>query len=148
MAVAVLIAAACGNDDDPSAPLRIFPEDYAASYQQVRDCRRSSDHDLLYVRVLADPVALAPYQNRDVPFPEGSTLVKEEYVDDQCTDLERWTAMKREAPGYAPEGGDWHWQRIDKGGAVELDGTPQSCTGCHKGCQTPPDSHDWTCAVP
>lgn len=145
----MLAASACGNgEEEPASPAQIFPPDYAASYQEVRNCRRSSDHDLLYVRVRVNDVALGPYQNRDAPFPEGSIIVKEEHIDEECSDLERWTAMKREPAGYAPEAGDWHWQRVKKDGTVDLDGKVQTCAGCHSSCQTPPDSHDWTCAVP
>lgn len=114
----------------------------------MRDCRKSGDHDLYHVRVLASPEAAGPYTLRNEPFPVGAILLKEEYIDDQCSDLDRFTAMKREPNGYAPGAGDWHWQRVNKDGSVELDGKLPSCSGCHQGCGVPPDGHDWTCAVP
>ena len=65
-AVALCLLVACGTDDE--VPV-LFPADYLASYTEVRDCRKSADHDLHNIRILADPVALASYQNRDAPFP-------------------------------------------------------------------------------
>jgi hypothetical protein len=40
------------SDPDPGDP-PVFPEDYAATYQEVRSCRLSVDHDLTRMRVLA-----------------------------------------------------------------------------------------------
>ena len=34
-----------------------FPADYAATYQEVLNFRKSADHDLDWIRVLDDPVA-------------------------------------------------------------------------------------------
>jgi hypothetical protein len=102
---------------------------------------------LFYVRVLASPEAANAYANRDAPFPDGSVLVKEEHVDDACTDLARFAAMKREL-GYAPEAGDWHWQRLSPDRTVEQDGKLATCSGCHQSCGVPPDGHDGTCAAP
>ena len=145
---ALAIATACSDDGGEPAPAEpLFPADYAATFQEVRSCRRSADHDLFYVRVLASAGAASVYANRDAPFPEGSVLVKEEHADDACTDLERITAMRREI-GYAPQAGDWHWQRLSPDRAVELDGKLATCAGCHQSCGVPPDGHDWTCAAP
>ena len=145
----VLFAAACSDDAEPAKTAPLFPlADYAASYQVVRDCRTSIDHDLSHVRVLASPEAVGAYTLRNEQFPVGAILVKEQYADDGCTELEGFSVMKREPNGYAPGAGDWHWQRVSKGGSVELDGKLPTCTGCHKGCGVPPDGHDWTCAVP
>ena len=138
----------CGDESDPVAAQAVFPADYAASFQEVRSCRKSADHDLFHVRVLASPSALDAYLNRDAAFAEGAVIVKEEHFDDQCTDLERITAMRREAPGFAPEAGDWHWQRAKQDGSVELDGKLPSCAGCHQSCGVPPDGHDGTCTAP
>lgn len=141
--------AGCGDaPEDGPGPAPVFPEDYVATFQEVRDCRRSADHDLLWVRVLANAVAHGPYTNRTENFPEGSVLLKEEYADSACTDLERYTAMRREAPGYDPAGGDFRWQRVSKSRKVEVDGKPPTCIGCHATCGVPPDGHDWTCTVP
>lgn len=145
----LLVAVACGTEDAaPGERAPIFPADYAASYQEVRGCRKSADHDLHHVRVLASPEALSTYLQRDQPFPVGAVIVEQEYVDDQCSDLERFTAMKREASGYAPDAGDWHWQRLAKDRSVELDGKLPTCGGCHASCGVAPDGHDGTCAVP
>lgn len=125
----------------------LVPADWAASTTEVRNCRRSGDHDLNYIRVLADDAALAPYNARNAPFPDRSVIIKAEYADDACSDLAGFTAMRKEA-GFAPGGGDWHWQRLDKDRKVVDDGTPDRCTRCHAACGVPPEGYDFTCTVP
>lgn len=126
----------------------VFPADYAASYREVRGCRRSGDHDLNYVRILADPAAHAPYAERAVPFPERSVVLKVEYSDPACTDVTGFTAMRKESAGYAPSGGDWFWQKVGADRRVLESGQLVRCSGCHQACGQPPDGYDWTCAVP
>lgn len=145
--VLFLIAAACG--DDGGTPL--FPDDYAATYVEVRDCRRSGGaHDVNHFRVLADPTALATYNDRSGPFPEGSILLKEEYDfgDSTCAgDIVRWSVMLKRAAGTTPETLGWTWQRVDPvRDTIELDSS--RCIGCHEGCGVAPDGHDGTCTVP
>jgi hypothetical protein len=124
----------------------VFPDDYASTYQEVRDCRRSPDHDLNYIRVLASPDAVAPYQGRTLPFPVGAVVLKAEYADDACDDLDRFTVMRKEEAGYAPDSGDWSWQRVSRDFKVEpIDDA--RCIGCHALCP-PPEGYDFTCAVP
>jgi hypothetical protein len=141
----VATLAACGTDDD--GPPIEFPADYLASYTEVRDCRKSADHDLRNIRILADPAALSTYQNRDAPFAEGAIVLKEEYdfADDACAGpLVEWTVMRRIA---GTEDLGWHWQRVapDRSVVTDNDGL---CSRCHAGCGKPPDGFDGTCAVP
>lgn len=141
---ALFCASAPGCEGEGEAP--VFSEDYASTYQEVRDCRRSPDHDLNYIRVLASPEALEAYQGRAQPFPVGAIVLKEEYADDTCQDLDGFTVMRKEAAGYAPGSGDWSWQRV----SADLEVEPIDevrCIGCHSLC-APPEGYDFTCAVP
>lgn len=147
LAFAALVAGVGGCNGESPPPPPIFPADYAETFQEVRDCRLSADHDLSFVRVYADPVALESYTTRAAPFPAGSLLVKEEHGDETCTDVLGFTAMFREDPGWDPEGGDWHWQKLDADRAVTQDGKLQRCSSCHGLCEAP-DGFDWTCAAP
>lgn len=140
--------AATGCGPDPSGAAPVFPEEYATTYREVRDCRRSSDHDLSFVRVLASPDAFDAYQMRDRAFPVGSVVIKEEHADEGCGDLLGWTAMQKEEPGSAGDAGDWRWQRVEPDRTVSEDGAPVLCVSCHQGCGVPPDGYDWTCTVP
>jgi hypothetical protein len=136
------VLAACGGD--PAEPG--FPADYAASYGEVRDCRASADHDLNQIRVLADPAAMAAYLARDVDFPAGAIVLKEEYdfADDTCTGpIVQWTVMVRDPAG--PVG--WRWQRVDADRDVVSEDEAR-CTTCHATCGVPPDGYLGTCAVP
>lgn len=150
LALAVLVvAAACGDDAPENEPL--FPADYAATYQEVRDCRRSGgEHEINYVRVLADPDALGPYTDRTTPFPPGAVVLKEEYdfTDSTCAgDIVQWSVMVKLDQGADPMALDWTWQRVDAERAV-VDVNTAACAGCHEGCGFPPDGYDGTCTVP
>lgn len=139
-------------DDEPPEPEPVVPalfaESWATDYVEVRDCRRSGDHDLNYIRVLADATALATYQDRDQPFPEASVVLKPEYADEACTDLVGFTVMKKGAPGSAPDAGDWAFQKVGADLVVDAQADLGRCTSCHLSCGVAPDGHDWTCAVP
>ncbi|MGE0792485.1 MAG: cytochrome P460 family protein [Sandaracinaceae bacterium] len=131
------------------APAPVFPEDYAATYVEVRDCRGSGDHDLHNVRVLADPTAFAAYANRTEPFPVGAIVIKEEYDfgDTDCTgEIIAWTAMEKLEVGADPRNLDWYWQGLDENRAVDED-NPRRCANCHEDC-APPIGYDGTCTVP
>ena len=137
-----------GPDTPPIDP--IFPADYASTYTEVRDCRQSGDHELHIVRVLADPVALAAYSMRDRPFPEGATVIKEEYDfgDTRCEgEVLEWTVMRKLPTGSSPDTLDWTWQTVDPMRTV-LDQNELRCIGCHQRCGVPPDGYDGTCTIP
>lgn len=145
------IPADLGPDAPPLEP--VFPEDFAKTYTQGRDCRRSIDHDLRYIIVMADDLAIEPYTLRNGPFPVGATLVKMEHEDEACTDLVSYTAMQKLEKGANPSGGDWHWQRVTlERQVLEGSDTIQMCTMCHEKCGMSTDGgaltggYEWTCA--
>lgn len=145
---ALSLGASCGDDDDGPAP--VFPEDYAATWNEVRDCRSSTEHDFANIRVLADPAAEGPYLDRATPFPEGAVVLKEEYDlgDTACEgEIVRWTVMQRLAAGSAPDTLDWRWQAVGANRRVQSQDESR-CIGCHTTCGEPPDGYLGTCAVP
>jgi hypothetical protein len=147
--VIALFAAACGDDDVPALD-PLFPADYTATFVEVRDCRPSADHDLNNIRVLADPAALAPYRDREAPFPTGALLLKEEhdFGDTNCTgEPTQWTVMEKLADDSEPDQLDWRWQKVNLDRVVLSQDDPR-CFGCHELCTEPPDSYLFTCAVP
>lgn len=138
-----------GNDDAAGAEPD-FPDDYASSYVEVRNCRPSGDHDLNNIRILASPGALEPYQGRVEPFPLDSIVLKEEYDfgDMTCTGpIKQWTVMRKLETGSSPDTLDWAWQTVDLQRRV-VDEDQPACIGCHQGCGVEPDGYDWTCAMP
>ncbi|MCA9515243.1 MAG: cytochrome P460 family protein [Myxococcales bacterium] len=145
-----LALCAAGCDSGEEEPSALLPADYAATYTEVRDCRTSGDHDLHHVRILADPAALAPYRDRDQPFPVGSLVVKEEFDfgDLDCTGpIVQWTVMQKLEDGSAPDQLDWTWQKIDTKRRVVTQNDTR-CTGCHLVCGASPEGYEGTCAVP
>jgi hypothetical protein len=142
-------ALGCPGEDEPE-PEPLFPEDYDASWVEVRDCRGSGDHDLNNIRILADPAALDPYDLRDALLPEGAIVLKEEFdfSDMTCSgDIKQWTVMRKLAAGSSPDTLDWQWQQVDFDRHVVSEDLPR-CIGCHTGCGVAPDGHDGTCAMP
>lgn len=120
----------------------VFPADYAASYVEVRDCRRSPEHELAYIRVLASPEAATVYTSRSGDFPEGAVVLKEEHVDAACSDRVGWTAMRR-------EGGGWRWQEVAPDRVVIEDGAIERCAACHARCTGgAAGGYQETCAEP
>ena len=112
IAAASLGAAGCDDDGEPA----LFPADYAATYQEVRNCRFSLEHDLMRIRVLAAPDALAVYTGRTGPFPEGAVVLKEEYADTDTAcagPIVSFTAMQKLPAGASPATLDWTWQETD-----------------------------------
>jgi len=110
----------------------IFPANYRATYTVVRDCRYSSEHGLVYIRVLANSVGAQPYLADANPLPVGSTIVKEEFSSADCNanSLLRWRVMRKEAAGFDPADGDWHWQWVNADRSVLLN-DKSTCIGCH-----------------
>ncbi len=131
----------------PEGPEPILPADYQASYVEVRDCRFSLEHGGVYMRVLASPEAAAAYQANANPLAVGTVVVKEEYSDDQCeaSELLRWRAMRKEAPGFDPADGDWHWQYLTPRREVVYN-DKGTCISCH----LQPDCviRDYMCTLP
>ena len=146
--VATLLVA-CSSPETPPAPAPSFPADYAASYAEVRNCRKSADHELDFVRVLADPAALGPYTDRASPFPDGAVVLKEQYDpgDETCSGpIAQWTVMLKNHG--ATERLGWDWQRVAADRHVVQTNTP-SCFACHEGCTGAASTgYDSTCADP
>ncbi len=123
------VVGACATE--PSAEVPLFPANAPTSWQEVRDCRHSHEHELNHVRVLADLAAAGPYVGWNAPFPVGATLLKLEYDDDACGNLIRYTVMQKRAAGSDPERGDWRWQTVTPKREVVPSPTT-SCVGCHR----------------
>jgi hypothetical protein len=142
---------ACGTDPKPE-PEAIYPADYATTYREVRNCRQSIDHDIMFVRILAAPEAFEAYDGRLKPFVAGDLIVKEQYDEDDpnCEGpIASITAMRKLDEGAAPDEGDWEWQKTDANGKTDTEYNLARCSGCHvgpDGCGQPPYGYLGTCA--
>lgn len=63
-------------------------------------------------------------------FPDGSILVKENYMPDSS--LAAVTVMHK-VDGYNPEHNDWFWAKFSPDGSIEAEGKVESCQSCHMG---------------
>lgn len=148
----LLLLVACDDEPTPAdaGPAPAFPADYRSHYEELRDCRPSHEHELNHIRVFASPSANEPYRrlSPDFPYPVGALLVKEEYELEGCRpeDFKGYTVMVKEAPGYAPEAGDWRWQQVTANREVVEEGTIGRCIYCHRFHCAPPLGYDLSCA--
>ena len=135
----------CGDDSEGTSESAFWPLDFETSWPEVRDCRLSpAEHDGYNIRVFASPDAERAYLDGDYPFVEGVQLVKGEYSDEACTELERVSGMLKLEAGSEPELGDWKWQRADASGRLLTRTPARSCAGCHDACR----NSDYACTEP
>jgi hypothetical protein len=123
---------------------QILPPDYQTSAQVARTCRLNVGHASKYMVVYTNAVADAAYLAGTSPLPQASTVVAVESDKTDCSTLTGYTLMRKEAPGYNPAAGDWHWQRLDDQRDVLEDGRLQTCISCHTTCSL----NDYTCSPP
>ena len=150
LALASVLAAACGGGGDDGVETTLFPADYASTYTEVRDCRKSADHDLNNIRIVADPTALASYQERTEDFPDGSIVIKEEYdfADNDCSgEIIQWTVMVKGGADSSSDTLGWHWQQVNGSRNVDTENEFR-CINCHTECGDAPGGFDGTCAEP
>lgn len=145
-ALFALLAVGCGDD----GPEPDFPADYRDTYQEVRDCRFSLEHGLVYIRVWASPEAVTAYTGRVEPFATGAVLLKEQYGDSDMAcagSIMTTTVMTKLDVGSSPQTLDWRWQSVTPDRHVEPDDT--RCASCHVDCGVPAmGGYEGTCTVP
>ena len=136
---------ACSDPTDPEPERASWPVDFEDRWPEVRGCRLSpAEHDGYSIRVFADPASESAYVDGNYPFLPGAQLVKGEYLDEDCTELERVSGMLKLESGEAPELHDWLWQRANPSGHLLTQTPAKSCAGCHADCS----NRDFTCTDP
>lgn len=63
-----------------------------------------------------------------LPLPEGSVIVKENYMPDGSFDA---STVMYKSPGFDPEHNDWFWAKYDEQGEAEVSGRAEMCQSCH-----------------
>lgn len=152
-----ICAAGCSDEPEPTpiAPVVTAAELASGGFEEVLACRASHEHDLRYVRIVANAAAVAMYRRCILvpaagcsePFPVGALFVKYEYELPGCFpgDFDGYTASLKLAPGSYPEGHDWRWQRLTPKFRVTEDGAPLRCLLCHIDHCAAPAGHDLHC---
>jgi hypothetical protein len=127
---------------DKGRTSEILPPDYQTSFSTARGCRPIQGHQGSSIAVMTNAAAAAAYSSGSYPLPQGSVIAAVESDRSDCSNVTGFTVMFKEAAGYNPVAGDWHWQRLDDQHDVLDDGRVQSCIGCHASCS----SYDYTCS--
>ena len=86
-----------------------------------------SPHGALLTTYLND-VAHETIQNKKGILPEGSIIVKENYMPDGT--FVAATVMYK-VKGYDPPTNDWFWVKWSAGGTIDKEGKVESCIACH-----------------
>jgi hypothetical protein len=152
-----------GCMDDPVAPALPGSEAVFTVAQltdgemvEVMACKLSHEHELRFVRTVADAASAEIYR-RCVPpsaactearFPVDSLFVKLEYDSPtgcEPSALAAYTAVKKLQDGALPEGFNWRWQRVSPALDVEQDGAPDVCLRCHTDHCLAPRGFDLRC---
>ncbi len=84
-------------------------------------------HGMLLTTYLNEQ-AFNTYESKPGAFPDGSIIVKENYMPDKT--LAAITVMVKEQ-GFAPGEGDWFWTKFAPDGSVQATGQPAGCVSCH-----------------
>lgn len=140
------VAAGCSGKEPPAPSPGSdawFPSNFRTSYERVRECRLSIEHDLLHIVIYADPDNSERYLNEDYPFDPGAVVVKEEFADEECSERSGFTVMRKADPGEHEDTLGWQWQRLDANRAL-ISANVAQCTACHADCE----ARDYTCALP
>ncbi|HEU0037019.1 MAG TPA: cytochrome P460 family protein [Kofleriaceae bacterium] len=151
VAASLVSLVACGGGADDTSDPPLFPEDYAATYTEVRNCRASIEHGPIRIRVMASPEALGPYTDRVSKFPTGAIVLKEQYDDGDTAcagPILEYTVMQKLDVGSATAELDWAWQEVTASTFKTKTIDAGQCVACHKDCITPPDGYDGTCTTP
>ena len=145
VAMTCLLGAGCG--DNTGVVQVAFPADYQTTWLETLACTPNSAHSGATIQIYLNDVAQEVWEDwterlsaagggavNPVEFSEGSVLVKTQYSDPNCADLEQWTMMTKLAPGADSANGDWRWELVaptangDPGRALAGSST---CFGCH-----------------
>ncbi|HMY15620.1 MAG TPA: cytochrome P460 family protein [Polyangium sp.] len=120
----------CQVEIDPNA---FFPQDYETQMSLVGDCRVSSTHSDPYYKFYVTTSSKDAFV-AGMPLPEGTVLLKAQYRDKTCEELNRWTVMKKREAGFDAANNDWEWQNIDPEGQIAEQGKLGYCASCHTPC--------------
>ena len=86
------------------------------------------------VRIYVNDIALDAADSYDGSLPDGSIIVKENYVGEDPEnpgELDALTIMYK-VDGFNPDAGDWFWVKAKPGGdQIDAEGAVAGCVGCH-----------------
>lgn len=126
--LALLGAAACGDNQDPAGADAFWTSIHADDYRsfarapgyakrQPTNAPHGDAVEIFVNGVVGEALAGGPI----TAWPEGARIVKDGYDGDAVTVV---AAMEKRAGG-------WYWAEWSADGAAKYSGSPGLCTGCH-----------------
>ena len=89
-------------------------------------------HSNYYCHVYVNVAGLETMKSGKGIYPVGSVIVKQKYSDEEATETELFTIMRKMKPGYDKAHGDWEYSIVDRTGVKELvSGRLEACIKCH-----------------
>ncbi|MFQ5828831.1 MAG: cytochrome P460 family protein [Candidatus Methylomirabilia bacterium] len=98
----------------------------------------SSTHGGSFVFTYVNPTGLSAAKNGKFPFPVGTVIVKEAFMNKGCKPGAPGAVfvMEKRGKGYDSKANDWHWVRYNPDGTLWGEGTSVGrvafCAGCHQ----------------
>ena len=89
-------------------------------------------HGDFYCHVFVNEAGLDTMRTGQGQYPVGTVIVKQKFADDQGTETELFTVMRKMADGYDSENGNWEYSTVDRSAKNVLSrGRLESCINCH-----------------
>jgi hypothetical protein len=128
LAALALLAAACGDNQDPAGADALWASLHEGGYRTwarapgyaTRQPTSAPHGDAVEIFV-NDVVAGALASGAITTWPEGARIVKDAYEGDEVTVV---AALEKRADG-------WFWAEWSADGAAKYSGKPDLCIGCH-----------------
>jgi hypothetical protein len=150
--IVLLLAACAGEDSAPAPPAQEPAADPTAAaaqeptadavWQQLQtqnyrswplfpgttERYRGTDPHGAQLTTYVNELARGALAAGTFPLPDGSIIVKENYMPDGTFDAST-VMLKRQ--GFNPQHNDWFWAKYDAAGTAEVSGRVEMCEACH-----------------
>ena len=125
-----LVAASCGDDQDPDGAKALLARVRSSPYQQWRRApgyetrQKARAPHSEFVDIFVNPVVATALDEKKplTEWPLGSIIVKDGFDDDGDHDI--IAVMEKRPDG-------WYWAEYDGDGDSIYSGRPEICTDCH-----------------
>ncbi|MEI8381125.1 MAG: cytochrome P460 family protein [Planctomycetota bacterium] len=109
-----------------------FKMDNEAAALCDRNPKSFHAHSNYYCHVYVNEAGLETMKSGKGIYPAGSVIIKQKYSDEEATEAELFTIMRKMTPGYDKAHGDWEYSIVDRTGMKELvSGRLEACIKCH-----------------
>ncbi|MFO0946111.1 MAG: cytochrome P460 family protein [Planctomycetota bacterium] len=125
----------CRVNEEPyrmSDPVAMLCWDYAREKVRQEWAEHRIPMQDTYCFVYTNELASPTMTSGNGSYPVGSIVIKEKLKSADSREAELFTVMRKRAPGYDPDHGDWEYAVVTNGGTEIVErGKLQRCIECH-----------------